>query len=160
MPTTLFLVRHAKAANRTAWTGADRDRPLVAKGQAQAKHLAGALAPLEPALVATSPWRRCLETAEPIAEAAGLDVAQDGRLGYDGPDLAGWVQAMLAAYPDRLVVAVSHGDLIPMFVLGAGLGRRELLELRTGSLIRLTADGRRLLEATLVDRKELDGLVR
>ena len=49
--TTIFLVRHAKAADRDLWTGADRDRPLVDRGRSQAERLARALAPERPALV-------------------------------------------------------------------------------------------------------------
>ena len=46
MVTTLvFLVRHAKAANRDVWTGGDRDRPLVDRGRTQAERLALALRP-------------------------------------------------------------------------------------------------------------------
>ena len=49
MATTLvFLVRHAKAANRDDWTGGDRDRPLIDKGRKQADRLAAALRRDEP----------------------------------------------------------------------------------------------------------------
>ncbi|HJU01239.1 MAG TPA: histidine phosphatase family protein, partial [Actinomycetes bacterium] len=41
--TLVFLVRHAKAADRYDWTGGDRDRPLIDKGRRQADRLAAAL---------------------------------------------------------------------------------------------------------------------
>ena len=41
--TLVFLVRHAKAADRYDWTGGDRDRPLIDKGRKQAERLAAAL---------------------------------------------------------------------------------------------------------------------
>jgi 8-oxo-(d)GTP phosphatase len=152
--TTIFLVRHAKAADRDHWDGADRDRPLVERGQAQAERLAAALAPEKPALVAASPWLRCVETAEPLARAAGLEVQADDRLGYNGPDLAGFVSACADDHPGRSVVAVSHGDLIPSYLAAV-----ELLEgmprFRTGSLFRLELDDGRPRRATLVDRHDL-----
>jgi 8-oxo-dGTP diphosphatase len=152
--TTVFLVRHAKAADREHWTGADRDRPLVDRGRVQAGRLARTLLRERPALVAASPWLRCVETAEPLAEAIGLEVEPDDRLGYDHPDLAGFVRASVAAHPGRSVVAVSHGDLIPFF-----LAQTEMLDstprFRTGSLFRLDLRDGRPERATLVDRRDL-----
>jgi 8-oxo-dGTP diphosphatase len=150
----VFLVRHAKAADRETWTGADRDRPLIERGRAQAERLAAALAPERPAVVASSPWLRCVETAEPLARALGLEVEPDDRLGYDGLDLAGFVQARVTAHAGRSVVAVSHGDLIPLYLAAAGLldGHPRF---RTGSLFRLELHDGRPERATLVDRHDL-----
>ena len=152
--TTVFLVRHAKAADREQWTGADRDRPLVDRGRVQADRLARTLLRERPALVAASPWLRCVETAEPLAEAIGVEVEPDDRLGYDHPDLAGFVRACVDAHPGRSVVAVSHGDLIPLF-----LAQTEMLDstprFRTGSLFRLDLRDGRPERATLVDRRDL-----
>ncbi len=157
--TTVFLVRHAKAADRTTWTGRDLDRPLVERGHKQAARLARALSlgPERPVLVAASPWRRCVETAEPIADAFRLAVAADDRLGYGGPDLAGFVReaaARAGEAPEGAAVAVSHGDLIPFYLLGAGL-LRQVPDFRTGSLFRVEVEDGRPVAATLVDRSEL-----
>lgn len=159
--TTVFLVRHAKAADRTTWTGRDFDRPLVERGHKQAARLALALSlgPERPVLVAASPWVRCVETAEPIAEALGLAVAADDRLGYDGPDLARFVLEAAARAGEApkgggAAVAVSHGDLIPFYLLGAGL-LRGVPHFRTGSLFRVEVADGRPVAATLVDRSEL-----
>jgi 8-oxo-(d)GTP phosphatase len=152
--TTVFLVRHAKAADRETWTGADRDRPLIERGQAQADRLAAALATEQPAVVASSPWLRCVQTAEPLAEALGVEVQPDDRLGYDGADLAGFVRDFADEHPGRSVVAVSHGDLIPLYLGAAGLldGHPRF---RTGSLFRLDLRDGRPERATLVDRRDL-----
>jgi 8-oxo-(d)GTP phosphatase len=151
---TVFLVRHAKAADREGWDGPDRDRPLVERGRAQAERLALALAPVRPALVAASPWLRCVQTAEPLAEALGVEVQADDRLGYDDADLAGFVHTCAAAHPGGSVVAVSHGDLIPLY-----LARVRMIDgpprFRTGSLYRLDLRDGRPERATLVDRREL-----
>jgi broad specificity phosphatase PhoE len=155
MPTTVvFLVRHAKAAGRDLWTGRDRDRPLVDKGRAQAARLAAALRRESPVLVAASPWLRCRQTAAPLAAALGLQVELDDRLGYDAPDLGGWMLGAAEDHPGEAVVAVSHGDLIPLYLL-----RARLLDgppdFRTGSLFRVEVRRSGPVAATLVDRREL-----
>jgi 8-oxo-(d)GTP phosphatase len=152
---TLMLVRHCKAADREEWAGSDRDRPLIERGTAQAERLARYLAPSGPAMVASSPWLRCVQTADPVAATAGLEVTIDPRLGYDAPDLHDWVIEAVAVHPGRDLVLVSHGDLIPQFLSDAGL-LRGFGRFRTGSLYRVRLDGDRLRPpAAYVDRGDL-----
>jgi broad specificity phosphatase PhoE len=152
--TIVFLIRHAKAANREVWTGGDRGRPLVDQGRAQAERLAAALRRERPVLVAASPWLRCRQTAAPLATAVGLRVELDDRLGYDAPDLAGWVRTAASEHPGEAVVGISHGDLIPLYLLRARLVSGAP-DFRTGSLYRLEVGPDRVTSVTLVDRKEL-----
>jgi broad specificity phosphatase PhoE len=152
--TIVFLVRHAKAADRYDWTGGDRDRPLIDKGRKQSDRLAAALRREQPVLVAASPWLRCRQTAAPLASAMGLQVELDDRLGYDAPNLAAWVRAAAREHPGQAVVGVSHGDLIPMYLLQAGL-LDAFPNFRTGSLFRLEVSGGQVGRLELVDRKEL-----
>jgi 8-oxo-(d)GTP phosphatase len=152
--TIVFLVRHAKAADRFDWTGGDRDRPLIDKGRQQADRLAAALRREQPVLVAASPWLRCRQTAAPLAAAMGLRVELDDRLGYDAPDVSGWVRAAARDHPGQAVVGVGHGDLIPMYLVHAGL-IEGFPGFRTGSLFRLEVSGGRVNQVELVDRKEL-----
>jgi phosphohistidine phosphatase SixA len=72
----LILVRHAKAEPGAP----DAERPLTQKGRERARELGELLAARRPDAVVSSPLRRALETAAPIAEAAGLDVEVDDRL--------------------------------------------------------------------------------
>ena len=152
--TIVFLVRHAKAADRFEWTGGDRDRPLIDKGRKQADRLAAALRREQPVLVAASPWLRCRQTAAPLAAAMGLQVELDDRLGYDAPDMAGWVRSAVRDHPGQAVVAFGHGDLIPMYLFQTGLVD-GFPAFRTGSLFRLEAGRGRAGKVELVDRKEL-----
>jgi len=152
--TIVFLVRHAKAANRYDWTGGDRARPLIDKGRHQADRLAAALRREQPVLVAASPWLRCRQTAAPLAAAMGLQVELDDRLGYDAPDVSGWVRAASREHPGQAVVGVSHGDLIPIYLVQAGLVE-GFPSFRTGSLFRLEVSRGRVNRVELVDRKEL-----
>jgi 8-oxo-(d)GTP phosphatase len=158
MASTVFLVRHAKAAKRENWDGTDRDRPLVGRGRAQAERLARALAPERPVLLAASPWLRCVETAEPLGEALGIEVRRDPRLGYDDPDLEAWMRDA-AAEPGGSAVAVGHGDLIPHYLLRAGL-LRGVPAFRTGSLFRVRLGDGGQVEVVYVDRDELEEGVR
>lgn len=105
-----FVVRHAKAGSRRRFDGPDdRLRPLSRNGHPQALALAALLAHRDIASVLTSPYTRCIETVEPLAEQLGLDVEIDEELaeGYDWSHALALVEA--AAEP---VVLCSHGDVI------------------------------------------------
>jgi phosphohistidine phosphatase len=99
--TRVYLVRHAEAAPGHP----DGFRSLTATGHAQARELAERLAGAGPAAVLSSPLRRALETAEPIASAAGLAPFADERLA-PGAD----ADALRAAVAGRgaVVVVVGH----------------------------------------------------
>lgn len=70
----LLWVRHAEPERIAGGTGVPANPPLTGHGHEQARRLADWLA-LEPIdAVVSSPQRRALETAAPIAAAHGLDV--------------------------------------------------------------------------------------
>ena len=106
----IYLIRHAKAGSRSAWEGDDRDRPLVDGGWKQANGLAVLLTPTNPSVLLSSPYLRCRQTLEPLAEACGLEVLIERRIEEDSP-----LERSLAALedaPDNAVMC-SHGDVIP-----------------------------------------------
>ncbi|HYM82532.1 MAG TPA: histidine phosphatase family protein [Candidatus Dormibacteraeota bacterium] len=78
----LHLLRHAHAGDPTKWRGPDAERPLSAKGIAQAERLGELLARagFRPDLIVTSPKVRAEQTARIVAEALGLTVSVDERL--------------------------------------------------------------------------------
>ncbi len=79
----LLLVRHALPIRREVDEGA-ADPELSEVGIAQAKLLGEYLADEEVAAVYSSPMRRALETAQPVADAHGLPiVVSDGIAEYD-----------------------------------------------------------------------------
>jgi broad specificity phosphatase PhoE len=79
----LYLIRHGKPA--AVWGGDDDDPGLDETGQAQARAARDWLMALpvdqRPTKVVSSPLRRCRETAEPTAEALGVTVEIDARVG-------------------------------------------------------------------------------
>ena len=80
----LLWVRHAEPERIAPGTGVPADPRLTARGREQAERLAAWLA-LEPIdVVLSSPQRRAIETAEPVARAHGLDVRiVEGLVEYD-----------------------------------------------------------------------------
>jgi phosphohistidine phosphatase SixA/ADP-ribose pyrophosphatase YjhB (NUDIX family) len=73
--TPLILVRHASAGQKEDWPGDDEQRPLDAKGFAEAQVLARLLACFAPvARVISSPAWRCTDTVRPYGESFGRSV--------------------------------------------------------------------------------------
>jgi broad specificity phosphatase PhoE len=74
--TRVFIIRHGRPS--AVWGGDDADPGLDPAGLRQAIDAADALlslpSPERPTSVASSPLRRCLETAAPLAKALGVEV--------------------------------------------------------------------------------------
>lgn len=79
----LYLIRHGKPS--ATWGEADDDPGLDAAGRAQAEAARDYLLSLpegdRPTKVVSSPLRRCRETAQPTAEALGVEVEIDPSVG-------------------------------------------------------------------------------
>ncbi len=97
----IYLIRHGKPA--ASWGEADEDPGLDATGQAQAEaardHLLGLPADQRPSRVVSSPLRRCRETAQPTADALGVEVEIDASVGeiptpgdLSAEDRPGWLR--------------------------------------------------------------------
>jgi 8-oxo-dGTP diphosphatase len=112
----MILVRHAWAGKRDEWSGDDRDRPLDERGRRQARELVAELGPYRIERILSSPYRRCVETVEPVARARGLEVEQRPELGEErqDDDGASLVQALAA----EDVLMCGHGGL-ERAILGA-----------------------------------------
>ena len=79
----IHMIRHGRPAS--TWGDADQDPGLDAVGQEQARAVADILLALpageRPDRVISSPLRRCRETAQPLADALGVTVEIDPRVG-------------------------------------------------------------------------------
>jgi broad specificity phosphatase PhoE len=77
------MIRHGRPAS--TWGDADQDPGLDAVGAEQARAVAEVLLALprdeRPSQVVSSPLRRCRETAQPLADALGVAVEIDPRVG-------------------------------------------------------------------------------
>jgi 8-oxo-(d)GTP phosphatase len=106
-----YLVRHAKAGDRSAWTEDDRLRPLSKSGRRQAEALVRAVNGLRVDRILSSPFVRCEQTVRPLALDRGLRVEPVEELA-EGAPLDGLLQ-LIDALEGQVVVACAHGDLIP-----------------------------------------------
>lgn len=170
MDTVIELVRHAKAHSRDRWWGRpDRERPLTDVGMDQARTLAKELHAIGPiAKLYSSPWVRCTQTLDPLADLLGVHAVEDEALGevvalpvHDGGDAwvtsawlggraLGFVDRVLEVHAGRRVVACSHGDVVPALV-SVIVGRDNLqlgdVRCRKAGRFTLTFDGRRCRSA-------------
>ena len=78
------LVRHARAKRRKAWAGTDEERPLTKAGQRRARQIVPLIASFGVTHVSSSPAARCVETLQPYAKAAKLNIKTYGALTEPG----------------------------------------------------------------------------
>lgn len=101
----VYMIRHGKPAS--TWGDADPDPGLDETGRAQAQAAARTLMDLpaaeRPRQVISSPLRRCRETAQPFADALGVPVIIDPRVGeiptpkaLSAEERPGWLKAAFA----------------------------------------------------------------
>jgi 8-oxo-dGTP diphosphatase len=106
----IYLVRHAKAGERSGWTDDDTLRPLSKQGWKQSRAVAQRLAGKGISTIHSSPYVRCVQTVEPLAELVGTEIRIDDRLAEESPFEP--VLDLLAEV-DSHAVLCSHGDVIP-----------------------------------------------
>jgi probable phosphoglycerate mutase len=98
----LLLVRHALPLRSEPGEGSDPE--LSADGFEQAKRLPDALARFPITRLVSSPQRRAVQTAQPVADALGLPIDIDDRLAEYDRDLAHYIpiEQIAAEYPEEL----------------------------------------------------------
>ena len=106
---SVFVVRHGKAGHRSNWDGDDRERPLTRAGQGQAQAIAGRLAAEDLTSLWSSPFVRCMQTLEPLAERTGLSIMADDRLA-EGTPLEATLDLIEQAGDGA--VLCTHGDVL------------------------------------------------
>jgi len=145
---TVWVVRHAKAGSRRAWSGEDGRRPLSKPGRRQANALVALLASESFDRIVSSPFVRCFETVEPLAASASFEVELDDRLAEDaGPYGA---LALVRETAATGGVLCSHGDVIPQLLArlersGIDIGPDPRCE--KGSVWALDLDGEEVVSA-------------
>jgi 8-oxo-dGTP diphosphatase len=107
---TIYLVRHAKAGSRSAWDGPDDQRPLSKSGRRQTAAITDTLADSGVTRILTSPYVRCSQTVEPLAERLRIPVDLSDALA-EGAGVADALE-LVEKYADEDTVLCSHGDVI------------------------------------------------
>jgi broad specificity phosphatase PhoE len=135
----LYVIRHAQP---------DYDAPipyhtppgpgLTEAGKAQAAALAPLLRQAGIERIASSPLRRCVETAEPLAAALGLDLAIDDDLRESPPS-----EQMIEVRARMLRAALALSDTRVAAIFGHAAPLTELLRAMTHDEIVLPAKDRR-----------------
>jgi 8-oxo-dGTP diphosphatase len=119
----LVALRHAEAVPRAEWaessTRADDERPLTARGLAQAQDVAILLACYRPQHLVSSPARRCEQTIEPLAALVAAVIKRDDRYSEarsarDPDALRAAVGAL--AVPPLSAVLCTHRPVLPLVV--------------------------------------------
>ena len=109
----LILVRHGQAGRKADWHRADRLRPLSRLGGREAQHIVEVVSPLEPTRIISSPYVRCLLTAEPLAARVGKKVERSAVLVPDAPVKAfRLVRKLTAQGSESGIVVVTHGEVM------------------------------------------------
>jgi 8-oxo-dGTP diphosphatase len=133
----VYLVRHARAGHRESWEGDDdRLRPLDERGQRQAEGLVAQLADRDFSRILSSPYVRCVQSVEPLAEARGLSVESVDELA-EGAGVATALE--LFRRLDAPVVASVHGDLAEALL-------DDKLKKGATAVLDVTAEGVEVLE--------------
>jgi 8-oxo-dGTP diphosphatase len=136
----VLLIRHASAGDRYEWEGDDRLRPLDERGRRQANQLVELLEQYEITRLLSSPFLRCIQTVEPLAQARGFDIEirdelSEERQQVDGPTL-------VTSLHDRNAVLSCHGGLSEA-ICGESQKKAEVLVLDgTAVVTRVRGKGR------------------
>lgn len=130
-----MVVRHANAGRRSAYKGDDRLRPLSVRGSDRAVALVPLLSRYRPQRILSSPYVRCCETVQPIAEALALPVESVDELAEGNGAEA--VQLMMRMAGESAVIC-THGDvavtMLESLTPGSDLGGRAGLRLQKGEV--------------------------
>jgi 8-oxo-dGTP diphosphatase len=110
---TLYLLRHASAGKPLLDRTADRFRPLDDLGHAQALAIADLLVAAGATGAFSSPYLRCVQTLEPLADRLGTEISLHEEFG-EGQDFAAALTACEGLISGSVVC--SHGDLIPALI--------------------------------------------
>lgn len=129
----IYLIRHALADYKTGLPYHIAPGPgLSESGYAEAAAIAPLLVPCGIERIMSSPMRRCLQTAEPLCAALGLEPQIDDDLGEmatgEAPTAMGlrMLRAVLAQADAGAVAFVSHAAPIEQLILALTHGKAIL----------------------------------
>jgi 8-oxo-dGTP diphosphatase len=135
MAMALLVVRHANAGRRSAYKGDDRLRPLSTRGRARALDLVPLLAPYRPQRILSSPYVRCCETVQPLAESLAVPVESVDELAEENGAAAVRLMRLMAG---ESAVLCTHGDvateMLESLLPEGPTGARAAMKLQKGEV--------------------------
>lgn len=152
--THVHLVRHAKAKNRAEWTDPDDLRPLTKRGRREAVALAERLRSQELARLVSSPFTRCVQTFEPLAEALDLAIETTDLLA-EGAAGGRALELLLSLSKTESIACCTHGDVlheVVRWVAATGVRLDGPLDSPIASAWVLEIDDDRVVGAAFVER--------
>ena len=154
---TVFLVRHADAKSRANWPHPDESRPLTKKGSAQAEGLVDLLHKHPITRVVSSPYVRCIETVQPLADKLGTKIETSDVLQEGADPTATYDLLRKLAREQGDAVLCTHGDLVPELLRIASRDGLELADSPRwpkGSTWMIEGDGKRFKRARFLPPPE------
>jgi 8-oxo-(d)GTP phosphatase len=119
----MYLVRHVKAEDRASWREPDELRPISRAGRRQAERLVGAFEGVPLTRLLSSPFLRCIQTLEPLADARGIAIELAPALS-EGQGPSGTLDLLVAAATDGPAALSTHGDVMTLLIedlMGRGI---------------------------------------
>ncbi|MEX1008466.1 MAG: phosphoglycerate mutase family protein [Acidimicrobiia bacterium] len=107
---TIYLVRHAKAGSRRGWSADDDLRPLATAGHRQAESIADALVDAGVQQLVSSPFVRCRQTLDPLAQRLRLPLELSDALA-EGASLTDTLR-LLEKVTAETAALCTHGDVV------------------------------------------------
>ena len=108
--TPLLLFRHGTAGHRRPGDDEDHLRPLDERGRRQAAALPAQYSRFAVERVLTSPYVRCRQSVEPLAETLGLAVEERAELAEGAAEAE--TRALIAEVAGDTGVLCTHGDIL------------------------------------------------
>jgi len=145
---TIYLVRHGKAGDRSEWEDADDLRPLSKAGRRQAEKLVEQLADATVDHIVTSPYVRCRQSVEPLAEQRRLPVDLADELA-EGAPLADALRLVEKVAHEHAVLC-THGDVagdLLHHLDRKGIPLGDVVKLEKGSTWVLEVEGSDIVSA-------------
>jgi len=124
---TLIVVRHARAAKRATWTGAESERPLTTVGRNQARDLIPVFSAYGVTRLVSSDSARCQRTVSPYAQdqVVGIDAVPDINEFVATPATVSAVVRALLADKQNAVIC-SHRPVLPLIFEELGIQEEPL----------------------------------
>jgi len=116
--TTMIFVRHAEQTNHD-----EADPSLSEAGMRRVAELTRQLVDADVVggidTIYSTPYKRSMETVQPLADRLGLPVNV-----YDADDTEGVLAAILKAHKGKIILVVGHSNTVPVLIANLGASKK------------------------------------